>query len=202
MGTEFEIKLGVENETLMKEILSDPTINSLGEFSIISMHAYYYDTAALNLLDVRYSLRMRKENGQYVATLKTGHESESKGVFLRNEWNVPLKSKAFSIDVFEEEKEHLMAITKGESLKVILETDFIRRKMDIAFGDSTLELAVDHGRISSGKRQTPICEVEVELKEGKKEDVFAFVEQYLSKYKLPMEEKSKFSRGVSLYLGM
>ena len=202
MGTEFEIKLGVENETLMKEILSDAVINNLGEFSIISMHAYYYDTAALDLLNVKYSLRVRKENGDYVATLKTGHFSESKGVFLRNEWNVPLKSKEFTIDVFENEKEDLKSITKGDRLKVILETDFIRRKMDITYGASTLELAVDHGRISSGKRQSPICEVEVELKEGREEDVFGFIEKYLSKYKLPMEEKSKFSRGVSLYLGM
>ena len=202
MGTEFEIKLGVENETLMKAILNDSAINSLGEFSIVSMHAYYYDTAALDLLNVKYSLRLRKENGQYVATLKTGHFSESKGVFFRNEWNVPLKNKEFSIDVFENEKENLKDITKGEKLNVILETDFIRRKMDIKFGESYLELAVDHGRISSGKRQFPICEVEVELKEGREEDVFGFIEKYLSKYGLPMEEKSKFARGVSLYLGM
>ena len=200
MGTEFEIKLRIENETLMKAILNDSAINSFGRFSIVSMHAYYYDTVALDLLNVKYSLRVRKENGQYIATLKTGRFSKIKGVFFRNEWNVFLKNKEFSVDIFKNEKENLKNIIKGEKLNIILETDFIRRKMDIEFGESFLELAVDHGHIFFGNQYSPICEVEVELKEGRKKDVFRFIEKYLSKYGLHMEEKSKFSRGVSLYL--
>lgn len=201
MGTEFEIKLRVESETFMKAILNDSMINSFGEFSIISMHAYYYDTATLDLLNAKYSLRIRKENRQYFATLKRGHFSENKGVFFRNESNVSLKNKEFSIDIFKNEKENLKYITKGKKLNVILEADFIRRKMDIKFRESFLELAVDHGCISSGNQKSLICEVEVELKRGKEKDAFIFIEKYLNKYGLPREEKSKFDRGVSLYLG-
>lgn len=201
MGSEIEIKLAIKNEEIIARILDDEKIKSdFGSFTIVSMNADYYDTPDLDLLKHNYVLRIRKENGEYVCTLKKRDKELDSGVLIRKEWNKILPSKKLSLSYFSEVVGELEAIVGGKVLIEILETDFIRRKMDIAYKSSKLELAVDYGKIVSNDQEVPIMEVEIELKEGVEEDILAFIEEYLKGYSLRVDTESKFARGLHLFM--
>ena len=202
MGSEIEIKLGISREEDIGKILGDARLGAdFGEFAVISMNARYYDTRELDLLARNYVVRIRKENGANVATLKKRHKELDSGVMVREEWNheVPSNSR-MKLSYFTEVEEELEGIVGHKELVEIVETDFIRRILNVEFQGSQLEMAVDHGKIISKGQEVPIMEVEIELKEGEAEAITGFMEEYLQEYQLPVEMESKFRRGVDLFL--
>jgi len=78
---------------------------------------------------------------------------------------------------------------------------FIRRYRQIAVEMGTVELALDRGVLLGGGKQLPLCEVEVELKEGTEEAAEAFALALASKYGLVPEKSSKFRRALALSKG-
>ena len=200
MGSEIEIKLELKNEDVLVDILEDEKIKAeLGNFSIVSMNASYFDTSDLDLLSHNYVIRIRKENGVKVCTLKKRKEELESGVLVREEWNKEINSNDYSLDYFPEVAGELKAIVGSKELREIIETDFIRRKLDVRYHDSLLELDVDYGKIIAGNKEIPIHEVEVELKEGTEKDILDFIEEYLKGYDLKVVTYSKFSRGLELF---
>ena len=61
-----------------------------------------------------------------------------------------------------------------------------------------VELALDRGILCGGKKEIPLCEVEVELKDGSKEAAAFFALELAKKYGLDPENKSKFRRALDL----
>lgn len=200
MGKELELKLLIDNKETVNQILEDKDLNALGEITIVSMYGDYYDTRELDLLNNNIVVRIRKENGDYIGTLKRRNKEINEGLFLRDEWNVPLIKNELRLELFAEMKDVLLDLTKNKELINIVTTDFIRRKMDIEYQGTLLELAIDQGKIKVGSKELVISEIEIELKEGDPEAILRFKEEYLSKYPLTPGEKSKFQRGVELYL--
>lgn len=200
MSSEIEIKLEIKNEDLLIDIIEDEKIkNDYGSFSIISMNAIYFDTRDLDLLQNNYVIRIRKENGVKVCTLKKKKKELDSGVLIRDEWNKEIITNSYSLDYFPEVADKLNDIVKDKKLVEIIETDFIRRKIDINYKSSQLEFAVDYGKIKSNNNELPILEVEIELKKGLEKDILDFIDEYLTIYNLNVVTYSKFSRGVELF---
>ena len=203
MGSEIEIKLEIKNEDLLIDIIEDEKIkNDFGSFSIISMNASYFDTRDLDLLQHNYVIRIRKENGVKVCTLKKRKKELNSGVLVREEWNKEIVTNNYSLDYFPEVAEELKGIVGDKDLVEIIVTDFIRRKIDISYKSSQLEFAVDYGKIKSNSKELPILEVEIELKKGLEKDILDFIAEYLKEYNLKVVTYSKFSRGVELHKGI
>ena len=201
MGSEIEIKLAVKNEDTLTDILDDERLKKdFGHFTIISMNADYYDTRDLDLLRHNYVIRIRKENGDYVCTLKKRTKELESGVLIREEWNKEIPTKNIKLDYFPETKDEMAEIIGGKELVKIVETDFVRRTLDVEYGSSELEMAVDYGKIISNGHEVPIMEVEIELKKGIESDIVPFIDEYLKDYNLKVETESKFSRGVDLFM--
>lgn len=201
MGSEIEIKLAVKNEDTLTEILDDERLKKdFGHFTIISMNADYYDTRDLDLLKHNYVIRIRKENGDYVCTLKKRTKELESGVLIREEWNKEIPAKNIKLDYFPETKDEMAEIICGKELVKIVETDFVRRTLDVEYGSSELEMAVDYGKIISNGLEVPIMEVEIELKKGIESDIVPFIDEYLKDYNLKVETESKFARGVDLFM--
>lgn len=201
MGSEIEIKLSIKSEDILTEILDDERLKKdFGHFTIISMNADYYDTRELDLLKNNLVIRIRKENGEYVCTVKKRTMELESGILIRGEWNKEIPIKAIKLEYFPEIKDEMAEIIGGKELVEIVETDFIRRTLDIEYNGSLLELAVDYGKIIAGKYEEPIMEVEIELKRGTEEAIMPFIEEYLKDYDLKVETNSKFSRGVALFM--
>ena len=64
-----------------------------------------------------------------------------------------------------------------------------------------MELALDQGQLMGGGKSIPLCEVEVELKQGEPAALAAFAALLQSSYPLKPEKKSKFRRALSLAKG-
>ena len=62
-----------------------------------------------------------------------------------------------------------------------------------------MEIALDEGVLLGGGKELPLCELEVELKEGSREAMDAFAAQIAEIYGLQPERKSKFARAIALY---
>jgi len=61
-----------------------------------------------------------------------------------------------------------------------------------------VELALDVGILTGDRREAPLREVELELKEGPDEALLTFGPQFAAKYALQKEPLSKFARAKRL----
>lgn len=166
-----------------------------GNWETIRMQTTYYDTPGGSLSSKRYMLRKRQENGVSVCTLKTpGKDNE------RGEWEVNCEEITAAVPMLcklgcPEDLADLCA----EGLVAICGAEFTRRARSLELPHFTAELALDAGILFSEEKQIPLCEIEIELKQGCKEALDAFAEGFAAKYGLVPEEKSKFARALSLY---
>ena len=91
--------------------------------------------------------------------------------------------------------EGIYFFARGRSFRGAQEQEMIR------FQDSLLELALDQGVLIGGSSKLPLCEIEVELKEGNQADCLAFAEALARRYRLTPEPIGKFGRAIALYRG-
>ncbi len=191
MGVEYEIKFKATEDSL-----SAIDRAFAEEAMVFEMETTYYDTPTGELSARYYTLRKRLENGKAVCTLKAPAKQG------RGEWEVPCE------DV-------LQAIPKlvklgcpadlpdliGEGIAPICGAKFTRIAKTIALPDGAVELALDRGILFGGGREEPLCEAEVELKEGDVSLCDAFAKMLAREFSLKIEKKSKFRRALSLYKG-
>ncbi len=190
LGLEFELKYSASPES------QNAIARAVGEgYRTLQMETTYYDTPGGDLARRHYTLRRRLENGVSVCTVKTPAGEKGRG-----EWET-------RCDTIEEAIEplcllgapkNLLLLTAG-GVAPICGARFTRRCCTIAWGDCTLELALDQGVLTGGGREISLCEVEVELKSGSREDVIRFGENLAGTYGLIRQQKSKFRRALELY---
>ena len=191
MGAEFELKYAAVPAQ------QDVILEDLGGFTPITMETTYYDTADGALAARRITLRRRLENGVSVCTVKTPETDN-----LRGEWEtecddiqsaIPVLCKlGCSVD--------LPLLTK-EGLLPICGARFTRLAKTVDLENCVVEIALDRGVLFGGSREESLCEVEVELKSGSREEAVAYAAALAAKYSLVPEEKSKFRRALALARG-
>ena len=192
MGVEFELKFRAsrEQQAAIRQAYS-------AEEQIFQMQTTYYDTPTGQFSARKCTLRRRLENGVSICTLKT-----PAGGFGRREWEVACDT----IEAAMEElcklgvPEELTALA-AEGLIPICGARFTRVAKTICWEDAVLELALDQGILTGGNRETPLCEVEVELKSGSQETCLAFARILSERFGLEEEPHSKFRRALALYQG-
>ena len=201
-GLEIELKYKIEND-------DDTIIDRLCEKyhatgrETIHMAAQYYDTKDLDFMKRKITLRRRKENNHFVANIKS-KETYEKGLYVRHEWEKeidPTEKIDFQNWFKNTEAESFLSdvLSKDNDLGVVLETIFIREKIEFSYKDSLLEAALDKGYILANGKRTVISEIEIELLRGKKEDIKDFGKNIIEKYYgLEPENLSKYARGLTL----
>jgi len=191
MGREFELKYRAAAAQITA-IRAD-----FGPFREISMETTYYDTPDRSLSAKRWTLRRRFENGTSVCTLKTPGENGSRG-----EWETEADDLTAAIPALCKlgAPEELASLVCN-GVTEVCGARFTRRAALIAAESCTVELALDQGMLLGGGRALPLCEVEVELKEGSEESAVAFANALAAKYGLSPETTSKYKRALTLALG-
>ena len=190
MATEYELKFKATEENL--SALDDAFPGG----AVMAMETAYYDTPTGAFSQRRYTLRRRLENGVSVCTLKTPAGD------ARGEWEV-------ECDTIEAAIPKLMAMgapadlgtLAKEGLVHICGAKFTRLAKLISLPECTVEIALDKGILLGGGRTEPLCEAEVELKDGSKEACDGFAAELAEKFGLETEEKSKFARALRLHKG-
>lgn len=189
MGAEFELKYGADEDILTSIYTTFPA-----RWQTIRMETTYYDTPSHSLSSRRWTLRRRMENNDSVCTLKTPGEGLERG-----EWEV-------SCDRMEEAISELCKLGAPEALAELCKevlvvscgAKFTRRAGTFTLRDCVLELALDQGVLLGGGRECPLCELEVEHKDGSRKAVETFARELAQIYGLQPEEKSKFARALAL----
>lgn len=192
MGIEFELKYKATPQVLQKLSAAFS-----GQEQRFSMRTTYYDTPSGAFSARKCTLRRRMENDVSVCTLKTPGDGLG-----RREWEVACDHIEEAIEKLCKlgAPEEVLSLAK-EGLQPICGARFTRIAKTIAYGKSVLELALDEGVLTGADRQIPLCEVEVELKEGTRESCLAFADGLAETYGLQPEESSKFRRALALYKG-
>lgn len=192
MAVEYELKYRATQAQLekLREAFSEPE-------QLFEMETTYYDTASGALSARYFTLRRRMENGRSVCTIKAPAQGNGRG-----EWEVEENRIEEAIPALCKlgGPEELKTLTQ-EGLIPVCGARFRRIAKTLKLEGCTVELALDSGVLLGGGREVPLCEAEVELKEGspKEADVFAGI--LAAKYGLVPESRSKFRRALALSKG-
>ncbi len=189
---ETELKLELDSGADMAGL---PALLNLRPGERDQLESVYFDTPDERLAASGLSLRIRSNGRERIQTVKAGGGAGA-GLFERREWEQPVDDER---PVVEPDGPVATALNG--------ETGRIERRFAVAVtretwllneGGAQIELAMDHGAASAHGRTDPICEVELELKEGKAEALFALARQIGGITPVRLGALSKAERGQRL----
>ena len=180
MPAEIEIKLNIGAEALQKLLASPLVVDKIigGSEAVHHLETSYYDTPSFKLMHSGIAYRVRK-NGDDLP--------DGKPVL-----------QGFKEEGFDTDLEKLIA---GEPLVKLFTVDVERRLCLLKISAATtVELAVDRGKIISGitGNECAVNETELEIKSGTKEDLLAYAGQIANLVPVTPEKRSKYERGMKL----
>ena len=188
MGREFELKFRADDHKhhLIRDAYAD--------WQQIRMETTYYDTPAGDHSTRKITLRRRLENGISVCTVKTPAAGGGRG-----EWECQCDDIVSAIDTLcklgaPEELKHWIA----SGLVQRCGARFTRLCREVVGRESVMELALDAGVLMGGGKEIPLCEVELEHKDGSEEATEAIAVAFAAQYGLMPEQKGKFQRASEL----
>lgn len=172
----------------------------------IHLQAKYYDTPDRLLAKNGMALRLRKENDLWVQTFKAAGQSHlhrvEEEVFLGKCDQEP----DLNLELYQDNKvvTDLLNTALGKEAKKLslqFETD-VQRTYHVFEADNTaIEVCLDDGVVKTATTQSIICEVEFELKQGAVKTLIQFAQQWINRYTLWLDVRSKAERGNLLALG-
>ena len=192
MGIEYELKFKADCQIQQAVLTRWP-----GKVTEYEMETTYYDTPSGALSDRRITLRRHLENGTSVCTVKTPVSGPGRG-----EWEVNCDGITEAVPKLISSGAPASALAPAsEGLIPICGARFHRTAVLLTLPDCTLELALDRGVLLGGLDEEPLCEIEVELKEGSPADADRFAGDLAEDFGLEREHSSKFRRALALYRG-
>ncbi|WP_445496454.1 CYTH domain-containing protein [Photorhabdus sp. SF281] len=162
----------------------------------------YFETEDNQLRGLDMGLRIRGFDDQYEMTIKTAGEVIG-GLHQRPEYNVPLLKPELALTLFPPHiwPENCDVEVLQSRLNALFSTDFMREKWVVTYGKSEIEVVLDRGEIIAAGRKEPICEFELELKQGTVADILALAIELAKSDGLRQGNKSKAARGYQLAQG-
>jgi triphosphatase len=199
VSDEVELKFDVEPASVA-QLRATPILAAAAARSHDS-ESLYFDTPDGALRQAGISLRVRRSGGRNVQTAKRKHGSAA-GLFVREEWEAEVPSFDLDLGAFAPGLvKRLLGKADRHALKPLVRTRFTRTSWQIAHRDSLIEVVLDEGLVSAGRRRTPLTELELELKQGKPAALFDLAEEIGRAVPLRLGMLSKNERGYALAEG-
>lgn len=186
MSLEQEIKLSVSGAPLDLYAI-DWLQDKVTSRKTQSLRTDYFDTPHFTLRDMRIALRLRKVEGQWLQTVKNAGQVKD-GLHQREEWDQPLLSGEFDKALLRQTPLAPIVDDSGQwsQLRCIFSTEFTRVTWDLDIDGTHIELAYDQGRVKTADAETPIHEIELELRHGDLAVLRQFAQQL--KQHLPLQD--------------
>lgn len=202
MSEEIELKLAVAPRTLAR-LAADPL---LGEprGAARPLVAVYFDTPRFALWRRAISLRLRRERGRWVQTVKGGGTVEA-GLHRRIEIEQPASAPVPDLALIRDHRlGKLIARAAGAAALVPAFRVEVARTTHVVSPAPgvTIEVSLDRGVIHAGKARAPVSEIELELKRGPAWRLFEFALSIAARYAVRVEHRSKAERGYELAGGV
>ncbi|MFC3033476.1 CYTH domain-containing protein [Pseudoalteromonas fenneropenaei] len=201
MDTEIELKfLLSDNEVPLIPGLLMQFAKTVNNKPTKQLQNAYFDTPERTLRQFDIGLRTRCCNDECEQTIKLAGEVVG-GLHQRPEYNLPISGGRPSIQDFDASiwPAGFDVADIAARLQPIFSTNFTRRKWLVETDQgSVIEVVLDKGEITTGKQSEPISELEIELVEGDREDIFAFAEHLIGQLGVRLGLYSKAARGYRL----
>lgn len=211
MPSEIELKLllpGANPKTIAQTLARHPTLarRPRQEKWLTNI---YFDTPEQALRQQRSALRLRHVadkpggHGDWLQTFKTAGTSQS-GLSQRGEWETQVAGKALDLNALADTPFHALLAdgTPAASLDPCFETHCHRTTWLVRKRDgSTIEVALDIGKIIAGKQQEPMLELELELLAGPAQALFELAQSLARQVAVLPSDASKAERGYALAAG-
>ena len=204
---EIEVKYQLPGTDILNAIWNSEDLFKIsvhGTSEAVPMKALYYDTADRSLRKSGLTLRVRSEGSEAFCTMKWGG-AVIKGVHEREEVNIPVSIKdAYLVpdesvlSRFPRGAEVLKAAEQSPLIPLII-MEFTRMRRRLVYDGNVMELALDSGKIIAGEDSCDILEMELEHYDGRDPlSVLELGEIIADKYRLELQPKSKYARGLAL----
>jgi inorganic triphosphatase YgiF len=203
---EIEFKLAVPAARVAALVAE---LDALGPVTATRLEAHYFDTPDDRLARAGLSLRLRQEGSRWVQTVKLAGIG---GNLDRAEHEVALAPVARGSTPRLDPRRHAGSVP-GLALAAVLSeagaprlvarygSRVRRRSCLIRVGGSVIEASLDQGHVEAGARRLPVCELELELKQGEVEALARLARRWLRGHGLWLAAESKPERARRLALG-
>lgn len=197
--TEFELKFQVPRE----RAAGVEAALQRGAVARTRLRARYFDTGDEALARNGLVLRLRQEGRDWVQTAK----GPGRGGFERLEHNMPLAQHAELPDIALHADHPVGKLLQralegaSSSLQPAFETDIVRRSRVLKAAGTSVEIALDQGRIRAGDESLPVLEMEFELKEGSPATLVELAQRWCEQHGLWLDPLSKSAAGRRLAEG-
>ncbi|ENU38945.1 CYTH and CHAD domain-containing protein [Acinetobacter johnsonii] len=167
----------------------------------IHLAAQYFDTADQTLAKHCIAIRRRQENDEWKQTFKALNTAKALSR-LELEFDIaPPETTTLDLDNYEAYPAAYKKLKRAlglplPTLELLFETKIQRLRVLQDVGNSTVEIALDIGKIFKEQSSVDIFEIEFELKQGSIEDLIAFIRPWIQKYKLSLDTHSKSDYGL------
>ena len=196
---EIELKLQCEGGDFT-ELARHPFLQDSAPERSAFLTSTYFDTAAGDLRKAGLTLRVRRDGDGFIQTVKAS--AKGVGLFDRPEWEGPIGGDQPDLaQLAETPVPALLAGVSDASLHPAFATLVERRARIVGYGASRIEVAFDQGRIETPNGDTPLWELELELKAGQPEDLFTLAQALAETVPLRLGALTKSARGFSLIDG-
>ncbi len=196
-GAERELKF-LADEEAFEAALALPLLGGPASGSGRRLQSVYFDTEDADLAREGVALRVRRVDDSFIQSFKRVANS-SAGAFERDEREVWSPSAKPDLALFDRATAGELAGIVGEKqLAAQFGSDVRRTARTIAFAGATFEIAFDSGFLVAGDRREPVREIEVELKTGPPEALFAFGLELIEAVPATLSVESKAARASRL----
>jgi inorganic triphosphatase YgiF len=203
MAKEVELKLSLPSHAVASFMLDVNLGQAQGE--PLELDNQYFDTPDLALNQAHAALRVRKSQHGYKQTLKNKGQAMA-GLHERGEWEYDIPTNQLDWSLFENDIQ--LDENLRDAIAPIFKTDFTRHVWIKHVGESEIELVLDEGTIHNQGSNTThnpatsqsinLCEIELELKSGRVDDLFTFAKQLAEQHPLVPCDINKAERGYGL----
>lgn len=189
--SEIELKLEVDPKDLPR-LRASPLLKGRGK-TRARLVSRYFDTPDRTLERAGYTLRLRETRGGTIQTIKRegGHAA---GLFVRPEWEQPSEGEVPVLDA----GGPLSDLVSPAELEIAFVSEVERDVRHVTLGGAQIEIALDEGQVRAGERASAICELELELKGGEAQPLFALAHELNALVPLRIGVRSKAERGHAL----
>ena len=166
----------------------------------IQLQAKYYDTADRQLARHGVALRQRLEGTCWVQTLKAVGKSHIERFEHNHNLGELATPPELNLDIYNEYPEAWAILSNAlgdqfDDLQLQFETDISRTLRVIEYEDTQVEVSLDIGQIRTQHAEQQVHEVEFELKNGSIQHLLAFSFEWVKKYQLWLDVRSKAEIG-------
>ena len=200
---ERELKLRLSPKSV-QALLEGPSLSphrGKGSGATARLRTTYFDSPDRALWRTGAVLRVRRVARQWVQSVKLAG-SEHAGLHRHDEVETIIPGP---LPVIDELPGPIRALIEGRQadLVPVFNTEVRRTIIPIALDDGlAIELAIDRGRIKAADASEPICEAELEIKEGSTARLFDFAIELHRSVPLTLEHRTKAARGFALATGV